>query len=479
MDADPNAIDELTALFMSDHEPAPLELVGGETEPEGDHGPMHVTVAICGHLPVMAGLWVTQFADRIGEANGPTGLLRLEGGRCSLELFRTSRDEARINQGSSLLDSLQSMGGMLRRWIVCVDESDAAEAVRCGVDEVVVLTGADKPAVLAAYRIAKTASARLLPDDDVRLGLVVVGADAKRSQAVGEVLGIAAGEYMNKAIGVADTIERMDVIESARRMLFAERERATPGEAIALLRGLGPKVSVGLEAKDTEPEQVVGPEILDAIELPDEEESPLRFIDAEPPIAPRSGVRLPPIVPPLSDPSLDLEVATQPQPVTQPFTQPFTQPATQPLTRKVLIESIDEPPAAEEPSRRESDRTGLLMHFPEFDPLSFSCPHAKDVALALDSTGQLRLLCPVDKLADARVVSAWAHANSALLRAAIPSLATGTIEPIVDLITEDAVAVADLHHTGVRLYLLTPLEIEGETRWHRVDLNSEETAQIL
>lgn len=461
MDADPNAIDELTALFVSDHEPAPLELVGGETEPEGDHGPMHVTVAICGHLPVMAGLWVTQFADRIGEANGPTGLLRLEGGRCSLELFRTSRDGARINQGSSLLDSLQSMGGMLRRWIVCVDESDAAEAVRCGVDEVVVLTGADKPAVLAAYRIAKTASARLLPDDDVRLGLVVVGADAKRSQAVGEVLGIAAGEYMNKAIEVVDTIERMDVIESARRMLFAERERATPGEAIALLRGLGPKASVGLEAKDTEPEQVVGPEILDAIELPDEEESPLRFIDAEPPIAPRSGVRLPPIVPPLSDPSLDLEVATQP------------------FTRKVLIEPIDEPPAAEEPSRRESDRTGLLTHFPEFDPLSFSCPHAKDVALALDSTGQLRLLCPVGKLADARVVSAWAHANNALLRAAIPSLASGTIEPIVDLITEDAVAVADLHHTGVRLYLLTPLEIEGETRWHRVDLNSEETAQIL
>lgn len=474
MDADPNAIDELTALFLSPHEPAPLELVGGEPRSEGDHGPMHVTVAICGHLPVMAGLWVTQYADRVGATHGPTGLLRLEGGRCSLELFRTSRDDARIDQGSSLLDSLQSMGGMLRRWIVCVDESDASESVRCGVDEVVVLTGADKPAVLAAYRIAKTASARLLPDDDVRLGLVVVGANEKRSHEVGEVLSVAAGEYMNRTIEVSDTIERMDVIESARRMLFAERERATPGEAISLLRGLGPKASVELETKELEQDLDIEPEILDAIELPEEGDAPLRFIDAEPPMAPPSGMRLPPIVPPIvpsyTDSSLDLEVAPQPR--------------NQPRTRSVVVEPMDESPAQAEPAlaepaRRENDRAGLVAHFPEFEPIAFRCPHAKMIELALDATGRLRLLCPVEQHSDARVVSAWAQANDALLRAAIPSLATETIEPMVDLITEDAVAVADLHHTGVRLYLLTPLEIEGEKRWHRIDLNSDGTAQIL
>ena len=250
MDADPNAFDELTALFVSEHEPAPLELVGGEeTEVAKDDSPMHLTVVICGHLPVMAGLWVSQYADRVGEEHGPTGLLRLEGGRCSLELFRTPRDAARINQGSSLLDSLESMAGNLRRWVVCVDESDAAEAVRAGVNEVVVLTGAGKPAVLAAYRIAKTVGARLQPDEDLRLGLVVVGADATRSDAVGEVLGVAAGEYMDRSLEVIDTIERMDVVESARRMLFAERERATPGESIALLRGLGPKASAVVEIK--------------------------------------------------------------------------------------------------------------------------------------------------------------------------------------------------------------------------------------
>ena len=110
MDAERDPYDELTALFMTDAgddaafgkaEPGmDFELVGGGDPLDVDGNdaeaplPMRVTVAMCGHLPVMAGLWVTQYADRVAEACGATALLRLEGGRCSLELFRPGRASA-------------------------------------------------------------------------------------------------------------------------------------------------------------------------------------------------------------------------------------------------------------------------------------------------------------------------------------------------------------------------------------------------
>jgi hypothetical protein len=461
MDADRDAFDELTALFTSDAEPAPLELVGGDAVAQvALECPMHLTIAICGHLPVMAGLWVTQYADRVGARCGPTGLLRLEGGRCSLELFRTPRAAARIDQGSSLLESLKTVGASLRRWIICVDESDVAEGVRCGVDEVVVLTGADKPAVLAAYRIVKTAAARVKPDEDLGLGLVVVGADAARSEAVGDVLAVAAHEFMNRPLGVVDTIQRMDVVESARRMLFAERERAAPGDAISLLRSLGPKVVAVEEAQ-----------------LESEHDVSLRFIDSEPlgeertPVRRRDTVRLPPIVPPYGDGELELEVKPEATPrptVLQQEPEPAVQP--QPVVRPA--------PAPVEPLRRESDPEGLGAHFPEFTPVAFRCPVAKGIELAVDQDGRLRLLCRCGELADARIAASWAQANEALLRAALSSLGDGPLEPIIDLVTKVAESVADLHRTGIRLYLLSSLEIEGGLRWFRVDLNSAQTACV-
>jgi hypothetical protein len=260
----------------------------------------------------------------------------------------------------------------------------------------------------------------------------------------------------------------MDVVESARRMLFAERERATPGESIALLRGLGPKASVVVEIKEPEPE----PEPVASIDTPEETEAdvPLRFVDAEPPVKQGNDVRLPPIVPPLMEETVDLEVRTSPRErsvVIEPLSEPLS-PAEEPVPT----------PAASKPVRRHSDEDGLCTHFPEFSLLEFRCPLAKSVELAIDMTGRLRLICPSDGLADARVASAWAKSNDALLRAAIPTLRSDELDPVLDLVTTDAASVADLHRTGVRLYLLTLLEIEGKSKWVRVDLNSEESSQI-
>ena len=595
MDPDRDAFDELTALFTTEPPPQPttdiaqLGLVGGQNdlisadEPVEEIRAMHVTVAICGHLPVMAGLWVTQYADRIGETHGPTGLLRLEGGRCSLELFRTPRESARVDQGSSLLNSIELIGQSVRRWIVCVDENDAAEAVRAGVQEVAVLTGADKPAVLSAYRIAKTAGARVHSRDDLEIGLVVVGASPERTKAVGEVLAVAAEEFIGRPLEVVDSIQRMDVVESARRMLFAERERGTPSEAIEMLRSLAPDLEPevsqdeeffegtngvsGEDASQSRPPFEEGRELevepqeeLELREMTEEVDTKadpeldsefdiemdlesaleqekenvsepemdlevsLKFVESDtdtdtdtdppeatepretaelseqrysPPGFPRSlrqGVRLAPVVPSSSFGK------TQTPPGERESTRVAAHTTGSPATEmpssdndidiNIEIEAgvdagsmvssdiSDSTSGATVSQLRRRGEEGLCAHFPEYQRLEFQCPLAKTVELAVDGKGRLRLLCRDNELADARMALSWARANEKLIRAAVGALGAKSLEVMIDLVTDTAERVADLHRTGVRLYLLTPLDIQGEDRWFRVDLNTEETARV-
>jgi hypothetical protein len=141
-------------------------------------------------------------------------------------------------------------------------------------------------------------------------------------------------------------------------------------------------------------------------------------------------------------------------------------------------EHSDAPMRAKVSPLRRHGEDGLCAHFPEFSRLEFRCPIAKSVELAVDSQGRLRLLCRDQELANAQMTQAWAQANEQLIRAAVSALGGGTLQVMIDLITDSAERVADLHRTGVRLYLLTPLDIQGEDRWFRVDLNSDETAQV-
>ncbi len=520
MDPDRKAFEELTALFTTEDASPPLELmdeVNEDLQPTGSKNlanEIRITIAICGHLPVMAGLWVTQYADRMGERYGSTGLLRLEGGRCSLELFRTPKSRARVEQGSSLIESIRAVGPGIHRWIVCVDDVDSAEAIRAGAHEVVVLTGADKPAVLAAYRIAKTAAARVPTDTQLELGLVVVGAGEQRTRAVGEVLAAAATEYMDRPLEVVESIHRMDVVESARRMLFAERERATPGDSIAALLELGPPPEVvdvaaeppvaskPIEKMPADPEEHA--ESLEDIDPVESIRSGLRYIDSPPPVKKPSGVPAPEgprrevrLTPRLSE----SEEAAQSDEVIEfgvvkevaRIINEHDSDAIEEIMSPIEVDDHEPPSVTQQVDqsresatgaqvsdhRRSSDeREGLGSHFPEFVPIEFRCPIARMVELALDDAGNLRLLCRDTELAHARMAVSWAKSNEALLRAAVPEMNSSPLDPAISLVTESAENVADLHRTGVRLHLLTSLDIEGQMRWIRVDLNSDDSARI-
>ena len=277
-----------------------------------------------------------------------------------------------------------------------------------------------------------------------------------------------AGEFMDRPLEVIDSIQRMDVVESARRMLFNEHARIAPSEAVDLLCDLGS----GFE-QDTLPQE--DSPRLDA--EPEDSDVRLRYVDSMDEAAPATGmaagsrVRLSPAIPTVrmrpgsqfrDIKVLDIDLQSDADRVEREVVSTLEQP---------LECGRTEPEVVEEPQ-------GLSGHFPEFTSLAYGCPLANGVELAMDKEGRLRLLCRDADIAQARVASSWAVANEALIRMATGGFAPGALSIMIDVVTDDATRVTDLHHTGVRLYLLSRLQDGGSDQWFRAELNTEESSKI-
>ena len=515
MDAARDPFDELTALFLSDEPQAGAALgdSGGDRIMDIDHpvrpDPVKpkLTIAICGHLPVMAGLWVTQYADRIAEAAGSTGLVRMEGGRCSIEIFRSDAKISRPKE-ADLAESAGIIADDLHRWVVCVDDRDAAAAVRAGADEVVILTAAEQPAVIEAYRLAKSAAARVPAERSLDLGLVVVGADPERAESAGDVLAKAATRHLDRPLPVVATVRRLDVVEGSQRLVFDESVRRSAEEVVSAIRAsldlaaLRPVSAVRPEKSsesfaDSYPGGLRLARFEETGELADEPATDLSSASrrrptnggAMQPLFPGSGsrpdsgtdrprsnfrsVRLRPS--PMGAPGEPAFLPGEPEEeadaaISNPGTmEPELSRAGAASRLGPLDGSLDGSTIDVEPPALVSD-AGLLGFLPELKPTGFRCPIATDVEIAADTEGGVHLLCSDVSLESARIAEAWLRGNRNLIANVIDFSGVSTIH----VFTTDPPRVADLHRTGLRLHLIIE---DGEHR-RRVPLNSEQNAVI-
>ena len=525
MDAARDPFDELTALFLSDEPPVGVapgvaegvrsRITDRPVQPEPVKP--RLTVAICGHLPVMAGLWVTQYADRIAEKAGSTGLVRLEGGRCSIEIFRSDADVVRP-EGADLAKAAGIIADRLHRWIVCVDDRDAAEAVRAGADEVVILTAAEQPAVIEAYRLAKSAAARVPSESPLDLGLVVVGADPERAERAGDVLAQAATRHLDRPLPVVATVRRLDVVEGSQRLVFDESVRRSAEEVVSAIRASldraefrpagavrRPEVAAdsfaephpgGLrlarfddlddmgDMRDMRDMRDMGT-ASDAMEEPETGSSSAsrrRSTDrgAMQPLFPGSGSDFGTGRPRTKFQSVRL----RPSPMGAPG-EPAFSPAEDTTSGSTGSRSDEaEATRATAASRLGplDDSTldasaavgthdpGFVRLLPELKPTGLRCPIAPGVELAADAEGGIHLLCSDISLESARIADAWLHGNRELIASATDFSGVSTIH----VFTTDAPRVADLHRTGLRLHLM--IDAGGVRR--SVPLNSERNATI-
>ena len=470
--------DELTALYLGSPGDGE-EIPPGVSEPPSEHpmsknepdGPQ-VTIALCGHLPVMAGLWVTQYADGVAATDGPTGLVRLEGGRCLLEVLRPDAHVTRVmgDLGPFDLSEVTSQLAIssIRRWIICVDDRDAASAVRAGADEVVVLTSADKTAVIEAYRLAKVTAARAVDPEHLEIGMVLVGTEEAQAARVSELLDQVAARHLDCRLPVRATVRRIDVVEDSLRTGFDESARGSVDEVVeAIVDSLGVAKA---ELTETKPSASIDPEegVSDGLapwlriagaEEDDPEFSPLTFPDSDfeshgdwtppptPPSEPEEGIRLRPTPAGRRGEAVFFGVPAEPESKAKPESKTEPDPAP-----KTLEAGIPRPVPSADPET--VSPATLLLALPFLRPLDWTIPAAGGVECGCDDSGNLHLVSRDGDAASLHVAAQWVRAQRNQFSRAT-GVEPGRLDhPVMHVLTTDAPRVADLHRTGIHLHLL-------------------------
>ena len=435
METAKNPFDELTSLFLGASEEQPPPTSSSSVREPG------VTILLCGHLPVMAGLWVTQYAEKVAAKEGPTGLVRLEGGRCLLEILRPDSAADAMAQAERPTDLAKHVtrlaSGSVRRWIVCVDDRDAAMSIRAGASEVVVLTSVDKPAMVEAYRLAKSADARVADPDSLRLGLVLVGVDDEQAKPLSERLAPVFQRHLDRELPVLATVKRIDVIEGSIRQMFEESARVPADEIVqAIMRSL----SNGSDDWDSEP---AAP--LHTNSNPPQNAPKLRITPHDPLEEAGRPIRLSPA--PVTDepPAVDQE-----------------------LSMAGFVDSSPAPSDSEAPpvsdtfpsESRDSEPRGGLLRLLGLQPVPWRLPNAGGVEYGCDESGGLHLLARDADAGGLHVAAAWIRGQQDQFAAVSELPVESVAAPSLHVITEDPPRVADLHRCGLHLHLLVTMGAE-------------------
>jgi hypothetical protein len=134
------------------------------------------------------------------------------------------------------------------------------------------------------------------------------------------------------------------------------------------------------------------------------------------------------------------------EPAKAPIEEPVATPPIQPV----------EAPIAASPA------ASLCSHVSGLVPMAVRCPDQPEVELALDGDGGIHVLASADDLRGVSIVSAWIERHRELI-----AMACGAVQlaaqraPTRHLFTNDAASVADLQGSGIRLHLLTEVEVDG------------------
>jgi hypothetical protein len=181
------------------------------------------TLVLVGHLPVMSGLWLSQYADREARESGPVCLVRLSADSVQLELFRTGSRRPSIRPQATYEEALRAIGPTVSHWLV-VPQHSHTEAIEIpeGTDDIVVLTGADQAAIVAAYKLVKSAHEAAERAGGARpaISVAVLGADPAETAHVAARIGEAAGAALSTHIPVRGGLQRVAPVESSFRGTF-------------------------------------------------------------------------------------------------------------------------------------------------------------------------------------------------------------------------------------------------------------------
>ena len=391
--------------------------------PRPGHGSQHdaaldaVTVVLVGNLPVMAGLWTTQFADEVARTAGPTALVRFERGDVTLELLRADGRQVPPAGPGAVSRWLPRAATSVRRWLVCMPaETDPADVLSAG-ERIVLITGADEAAVTGGYlrlkHLADEGIARGVPVD--RVGLVVVGAAPEQSAAASARLAEAARGFLGIEVETVASLQRVERVESSARATYPAAECPSIGEFFQELARARSEGAARFDSPAAAPAPMPMPTPVE----------PKPSFDAAP----------------MSMPA----VTAAPVPVAAPAPAPVAVPAPRAQAPRTAP-AFAALPVSQLPARLVPLLRGLR-------PLGISCPVSPDVELALDDERRMHIVGRSDQLAKVRTAHTWASMHRELLGLAFAELKDG-FEVRERILLGDAREAISLHGTGVLLDVL-------------------------
>lgn len=405
-----DAYGSLTALFTSGG--------GSPSHPTSADGPRvgEVTVVLVGNLPVMAGLWTTQFADEVARAHGPTALVRFEREDVTLELLRADGRQVPPPGAGAVAGWLPRAAAGLRRWVACVPaEAPPVDAV-IGAERVVLLMGADEAAVTGSYLRLKQLSDECTNRGHPlsKVGIAIAGASPEQADQAYARLGDAVRSFLGIETDLAARLPRIERVESSARATYPASECPGAAEFLQSLRRA-------------------------------REAAARRFDDAAEPPAPipiDASVHAKPAVPKGVAPAAPATPAVSPAP-----RAPVAAPAAPAPT---AIPAVAAAANVTLPARLVPLLRGLR-------PLGIDCPAVPEIELALDDERRLHVVGRADQLARVRAAHAWATAHRELLGMAFADL-RGGFEIRERIVLDDARQAVALHGTGVLLDVVVRAE---------------------
>jgi hypothetical protein len=179
------------------------------------------TLLLVGHLPVMSGLWLSQYADREAREHGPVCLVRVFADSVQIEVFRAGSRRPSIHPQAKYDEALRAIAPIVSQWLIVPRQAEPVDIPQ-GTDEVVVLTGADQAAIVAAYRLVKGANdaAERVGSARPALSVAVLGADSAETAHVAARIGEVAGASLSIQVPVRGGLQRVAPAESSFRGTF-------------------------------------------------------------------------------------------------------------------------------------------------------------------------------------------------------------------------------------------------------------------
>jgi hypothetical protein len=405
-----DAYGSLTALFTSGG--------GSPSHPTSADGPRvgEVTVVLVGNLPVMAGLWTTQFADEVARAHGPTALVRFEREDVTLELLRADGRQVPPPGAGAVAGWLPRAAAGLRRWVACVPaEAPPVDAV-IGAERVVLLMGADEAAVTGSYLRLKQLSDECTNRGHPlsKVGVAIAGASPEQADQAYARLGDAVRSFLGIETDLAARLPRIERVESSARATYPASECPGAAEFLQSLR----------RAREAA-----------ARRFDDTAEAPA-------PIPIDASVHAKPAVPKAVAPAAPATPAVSPAP-----RAPVAAPAAPTPT---AIPAVAAAANVTLPARLVPLLRGLR-------PLGIDCPAVPEIELALDDERRLHVVGRADQLARVRAAHAWATAHRELIGMAFADL-RGGFDIRERIVLDDARQAVALHGTGVLLDVVVRAE---------------------